>query len=131
MRLLIALMLTGLAFGVYRLVFGLGAATNLSNQYPLGLWIGLDVATGVALAAGGFTSAALVYIFNREHFHAIIRPALANRPAGLHFCGHRADVRPGALACNLASDVALHVAGQFRAVRSCNLRDAVFECVVP
>jgi len=84
-RLLIALMLTGLAFGAWRLFAGLGAATNLSDQYPLGLWIGLDVATGVALAAGGFTSAALVYIFNREHFHAIIRPALLTAMLGYTF----------------------------------------------
>jgi len=85
MRLLTALMLLGLGFGAYRLIVGLGAATNLNNQYPLGLWIGLDVATGVALAAGGFTSAALVYIFNREHFHAIIRPALLTALLGYTF----------------------------------------------
>ncbi len=85
MRLLTTLMLIGLGFGAYRLITGLGAATNLSNQYPLGLWIGLDVATGVALAAGGFTSAALVYIFNREHFHAIIRPALLTALLGYTF----------------------------------------------
>ena len=85
MRLLTALMLIGLGFGAYRLIAGLGAATNLSDQYPLGLWIGLDVATGVALAAGSFTSAALVYIFNREHFHAIIRPALLTALLGYTF----------------------------------------------
>jgi Ni/Fe-hydrogenase subunit HybB-like protein len=84
-RLMAALMLIGLGFGAWRLVAGLGAATNLSDQYPLGLWIGLDVATGVALAAGGFTSAALVYIFNREHFHAIIRPALLTALLGYTF----------------------------------------------
>jgi Ni/Fe-hydrogenase subunit HybB-like protein len=67
------------------MVAGLGAATNLSDQYPLGLWIGLDVATGVALAAGGFTSAALVYIFNRAHFKAIIRPALLTALLGYTF----------------------------------------------
>ena len=32
---------------------GLGAVTNLSDNNPWGLWIGIDVATGVALAAGG------------------------------------------------------------------------------
>ena len=31
---------------------------------------------GVALAAGGFTTAALAHIFHREHYHAITRPAL-------------------------------------------------------
>ena len=35
-------------------------ATNLDDQYPWGIWIAIDVATGVALAAGGFTTAALV-----------------------------------------------------------------------
>lgn len=84
-RLMAALMLIGLGFGAWRMVAGLGAATNLSDQYPLGLWIGLDVATGVALAAGGFTSAALVYIFNRAHFKAIIRPALLTALLGYTF----------------------------------------------
>jgi len=84
-RLMAALMLVGLAFGAWRMIAGLGAATNLNDQYPLGLWIGLDVATGVALAAGGFTSAALVYIFNRAHYKAIIRPALLTALLGYTF----------------------------------------------
>ncbi len=87
MKVLTAVMVAGLGFGLYRLVFGLGAATNLNNQYPLGFWIGVDVATGVALAAGGFTSGALVYVFNREHFHAIIRPALLTAMLGYTFVG--------------------------------------------
>ena len=74
--LLSAVMVTGIGFGLYRMLFSLAAVTNLNDQYPLGLWIGIDVARGVALAAGGFTTGALVSIFNREHFHAIIRPAL-------------------------------------------------------
>ena len=75
----------GALTGLYRLLFGLGAATNLDNQYPLGLWIGVDVASGVALAAGGFTTGALVYIFRREHFHAVIRPALLTAMLGYTF----------------------------------------------
>ena len=75
-KVLIALMVGGLGVGLYRIIAGLGAVTNLDNQYPLGLWIGVDVASGVALAAGGFTTGALAYIFHREHFHAVIRPAL-------------------------------------------------------
>lgn len=84
-KILTALMLTGLGVGLYRMLFGLGAATNLSNQYPMGLWIGVDVATGVALAAGGFTSSALVYVFQREHFHSLIRPALLTAVLGYTF----------------------------------------------
>ena len=87
MKILTAIMVGGLSFGLYRMLFGLEAATNLNDQYPLGLWIGVDVATGVALAAGGFTSGALVYIFNREHFHAIIRPALLTAMLGYTFVG--------------------------------------------
>ena len=42
----------------------LGGATNLSDQFPWGLWIGFDVLCGVGLASGGFTLVALVHIFN-------------------------------------------------------------------
>ena len=87
MMILTAVMVAGLSFGLYRMFCGLGAVTHLNDQYPLGLWIGVDVATGVALAAGGFTTGALVYIFNREHFHAIIRPALLTAMLGYTFVG--------------------------------------------
>lgn len=70
---------------LYRMLFGLGAATNLTNQYPWGIWISIDVATGVALAAGGFTTAALVHIFHREKYHAIVRPALLTAMLGYTF----------------------------------------------
>lgn len=72
---LVALALVGGAFAAWRFVFGIGAVTNLDNAYPWGLWIGVKV-TGVALAAGGFTTGALVYIFHRERYHALMRAAL-------------------------------------------------------
>ena len=86
-KLLIACMITGLGFGLYRMIFGLEAATNLTDQYPWGLWIGVDVASGVALAAGGFTTAFLAHIFHREHYHAIVRPALLTAMLGYTFVG--------------------------------------------
>lgn len=86
-KIMVACMVVGLSVGLYRFFTGLGAVTNLDDQYPLGLWIGVDVATGVALAAGGFTTGALVYIFHREHFHAIIRPALLTAMLGYTFVG--------------------------------------------
>ena len=46
--------LNGLAFLAARFFFGISSVTNLNNQYPWGIWIGIDVAAGVALAAGGF-----------------------------------------------------------------------------
>ena len=84
-KILAALMSIGIGAGLYRMFFGLAAATNLNNQYSMGLWIGADVATGVALAAGGFTSAALVYVFQREHFYALVRPALLTAALGYTF----------------------------------------------
>jgi Ni/Fe-hydrogenase subunit HybB-like protein len=59
-----------------RFVKGIGATTNLNDGYPWGLWIAYDVVAGSALAAGGFTTALLVYILNRGEYHPLIRPAL-------------------------------------------------------
>ncbi len=55
---------------------GLGAATNLSDRMPWGLWIGFDVLCGVGLSAGGFALAAAVYILHLERFRAVVRPAV-------------------------------------------------------
>lgn len=69
----------------YRLIYGIGAATNLDDQFPWGIWISIDVASGVALAAGGFTTAALVHIFHKENYHAVVRPALLTAMLGYTF----------------------------------------------
>jgi Ni/Fe-hydrogenase subunit HybB-like protein len=66
----------GLVLTLYRLVNGLGAVTNLNDGVPWGIWIAFDVVTGIALAAGGFTTAALVYIFNRGRYSPLVRPAV-------------------------------------------------------
>jgi Ni/Fe-hydrogenase subunit HybB-like protein len=82
---LIALALNGLVFLAGRLIFGIGAVTHLNNQYPWGIWIGLDVAAGVALAAGGFTTAALAYVLHRQEYHVLVRPALLTALLGYTF----------------------------------------------
>jgi len=82
---LIILAVNGIAFLFARLVFGIGAVTNLNNQYPWGIWIGIDVAAGVALAAGGFTTAALGHVIHRSHYHDIVRPALLTALLGYTF----------------------------------------------
>ena len=61
---------------ITRYARGLGATTALSDANPWGLWIGFDVLSGVALAAGGFVLAAAVYIFRLERYHAFVRPAV-------------------------------------------------------
>jgi octaheme c-type cytochrome (tetrathionate reductase family) len=73
---LLILMGVGFAFGITRLILGLGSVTNLDDRNPWGIWIAFDVACGVALAAGGFTTAALVDIFGRKKYHALLRPAI-------------------------------------------------------
>ncbi|HUT54772.1 MAG TPA: Ni/Fe-hydrogenase cytochrome b subunit [bacterium] len=55
---------------------GLGATTNLTDSTPWGFWIAFDVMAGVALAAGGFVMAAVVYIFRIEKYHDFARPAV-------------------------------------------------------
>ena len=82
---LIILTVNGLIFLLGRFIFGLGTVTNLDNQFPWGLWIVVDVAAGVALAAGGFTTAALAHILHREDYHVIIRPALLTAMLGYTF----------------------------------------------
>jgi Ni/Fe-hydrogenase subunit HybB-like protein len=63
-------------FVIARIFWGLGATTALSDLTPWGLWIGFDVMSGVALAAGGFTLAATVYVFRLERYRPILRPAI-------------------------------------------------------
>ncbi|RMH72612.1 MAG: Ni/Fe-hydrogenase cytochrome b subunit [Gemmatimonadetes bacterium] len=70
------ILLAGLYATFLRFTRGLGAVTNLSDQFPWGLWIGFDVLVGVGLAAGGFTIAAIVHIFNIETYESISRPTL-------------------------------------------------------
>lgn len=74
--LLAALTGLGLVVAAVRFVGGIGAVANLNDAYPWGLWIGFDVLTGVALAAGGFTMAATVYVFGLEKYRPVVRPAI-------------------------------------------------------
>jgi Ni/Fe-hydrogenase subunit HybB-like protein len=72
--LLIALI--ALAIVLVRLVLGLGATTNLNDQWPWGFWISFDVLIGVALAGGGYGIALIVYVLRRDGFYPIARSAM-------------------------------------------------------
>lgn len=63
-------------YTVLRFTQGLGAVTNLDNNYPWGIWIGFDLMCGVALAAGGYTTTAAVYLFGYKKYHGAVRPAV-------------------------------------------------------
>jgi len=68
--------LAGLYATFVRFTQGLGASTNLNDDFPWGLWVGFDVVCGVGLAAGGFTISAIVYIFRLERYRPIAKPAV-------------------------------------------------------
>ena len=70
------LWLGAIGIAIARFYYGLGVVTNLNDQYPWGLWIGFDVVSGVALAAGGFVIAGTVHVFNLKKYHPILRPAI-------------------------------------------------------
>jgi Ni/Fe-hydrogenase subunit HybB-like protein len=71
------LILAAGAYSTYvRFVHGLGASTHLSDAFPWGIWIGFDVLCGVGLAAGGFTMAATVHLFNIRRMKPVARPSI-------------------------------------------------------
>jgi Ni/Fe-hydrogenase subunit HybB-like protein len=76
MRLLLLLVTLGVVATFLRMFKGLGGMTNLTDDYPWGLWVAVDVFSGVALAAGGFAITAAVYIFNMKKYRPIARPAI-------------------------------------------------------
>ena len=74
--LLLLVIALGVVLMFYRLVNGLGAVTNLNDDFPWGLWIGFDLLGGVAMAAGGFIIAGAVYLLNMKKYKPIVRPAI-------------------------------------------------------
>jgi Ni/Fe-hydrogenase subunit HybB-like protein len=73
---LAVLMAIGLSVAIVRFINGIGAISNLSDGRGWGLWISFDLYCGVALAAGGFTLAGTVYLFNLRKYYPIVRSAI-------------------------------------------------------
>jgi Ni/Fe-hydrogenase subunit HybB-like protein len=73
--LLLVLTALGVGLSIYRLVVGLGPTTNMNDHYPWGIWITVDLFL-IPVAGAAFTISLLSYFFGREHYHAIIRPAV-------------------------------------------------------
>jgi Ni/Fe-hydrogenase subunit HybB-like protein len=84
---LVLILAAGFYSTVLRFTKGLGAATSLSDAFPWGIWIGFDVLCGVGLAAGGFTLAAIVYVFHIERFHPVLRPSILTAFLGYALVG--------------------------------------------
>ena len=75
----------GIPVTVVRFTQGLAATTNLTNDYPWGLWIGFDVLVGVALAAGGFVLGSAVHLFGLRQYYPLVRPAILTGFLGYFF----------------------------------------------
>lgn len=74
----VPIILLGVVLLVIRFTKGLGSITNLSQDYPWGLWIGFDVITGVAFAGGAYVITFMVYILGLERYRPIVRVTVLN-----------------------------------------------------
>ena len=72
---LLFLMAFGALSFVARFVLGLGGSTHLSDTFPWGLWIVFDL-VWIAVAAGAFASAGLIYVFQRKDLYPLGRSAV-------------------------------------------------------
>ena len=72
---LILLMAFGVVSIVTRFAVGLGGSTNLSDTYPWGLWILFDL-VWIAVAAGAFALAGVIYVFQRKDLYGMGRSAV-------------------------------------------------------
>lgn len=70
------LSLLGLILVVYRWINGLGVTTGLTDGRGWGIWISFDVLCGIALAAGAFSIAGIVYVLHLKEFYPILRPTV-------------------------------------------------------
>jgi formate dehydrogenase iron-sulfur subunit len=64
----------GLSF-IARFALGLGGSTNLGDTYAWGLWIVFDL-VWIAVAAGAFATAGLIYVFQRKDLYSVGRSAV-------------------------------------------------------
>ena len=67
---------TGMYATYIRFFEGFRASTNLSDQMPWGLWVGLGTLCGVGLSAAGFGISAAVYLLGMQRYRPILRAAL-------------------------------------------------------
>lgn len=68
--------LAGALAAGFRLWFGLGATTALSDAFPWGLWKILNMVAGVALSTGGFTLGFLVYALGKKRYAPLLKSAI-------------------------------------------------------
>ncbi len=72
---LLVLMAFGAISLIARFALGLGGSTHLSDTYAWGLWIVFDL-VWIAVAAGAFATAGLIYVFQRKDLYSMGRSAV-------------------------------------------------------
>jgi formate dehydrogenase iron-sulfur subunit len=72
---LLVLVVFGIVSLVARFALGLGGSTNLSDTYAWGLWIVFDL-VWIAVAAGAFATAGIIYVFQRKDLYSMGRSAV-------------------------------------------------------
>jgi formate dehydrogenase iron-sulfur subunit len=72
---LLLLMAFGAISLIARFALGLGGSTHLSDTYPWGLWILFDL-VWIAVAAGAFAMAGVIYVFQRTDLYGLGRTAV-------------------------------------------------------
>ncbi|HYV67951.1 MAG TPA: 4Fe-4S dicluster domain-containing protein, partial [Myxococcales bacterium] len=73
--LLAVLMAFGALSFIARFALGLGGSTHLSDTYAWGLWIVFDL-VWIAVAAGAFATAGIIYVFRRDDLYSLGRSAV-------------------------------------------------------
>jgi formate dehydrogenase iron-sulfur subunit len=74
-KVLLVLMAFGAISLIARFALGLGGSTHLSDTYAWGLWIVFDL-VWIAVAAGAFATAGLIYVFQRRDLYSMGRSAV-------------------------------------------------------
>ena len=74
-KVLLALIAFGVLSLIARFALGLGGSTHLSDTYAWGLWIVFDL-VWIAVAAGAFATAGIIYVFQRKDLYSLGRSAV-------------------------------------------------------
>jgi Ni/Fe-hydrogenase subunit HybB-like protein len=73
---LLMVIFSGAVLVLYRMLFGLGAVSAMNDGYAWGIWKPLNVVTFTGIGAGAYAVGLLAYVFNRWHYHSLVRSAI-------------------------------------------------------
>lgn len=71
--LLLVIIFSGAVLVICRLFLGLGSVSAMNDGYAWGIWKPLNVVTFTGIGAGAYAMGLLTYVFNRWHYHPLLR----------------------------------------------------------